>query len=166
MLRLLEDRLWLADHTVPEVVPAATRTPLELVDRRDELEQLLAIAPADQRSVIDRLVGSQIDPTEMHDHLASAMPVQDARRDWILTNWPHLVELEQVNRLIGEEEPLAHWPTTQPTEVQQLLAALRAMAPSIDIREDRTLAEIDRAEPDANRCTASKLGANSSGCSQ
>jgi hypothetical protein len=130
-------------------VPAATRTPLELVDRRDELGQL----PPSRRptsSFIDRLVGSQIDPTEMHDHLASAMPVQDARRDWILTNWPHLVELEQVNRLIGEQEPLAHWPTTQPTEVQQLLAALRAMAPSIDIREDRSLAENYRAEADAH----------------
>jgi hypothetical protein len=58
-----------------------------------------AHALADQRSCIDRLVESQLDPIEMHDYLAAAMNVQDARRDWILTNWPHLVELEKISRL-------------------------------------------------------------------
>ena len=50
----------------------------------------------------------------MHDYLSAATAVQDARRDWIITNWPHLVELEQVTQLIAAQEPLAHWPTAQP----------------------------------------------------
>jgi hypothetical protein len=52
-------------------VPAATRTPLELVDRRDELGQL----PPSRRptsSFIDRLVGSQIDPTLAENYRAEA----------------------------------------------------------------------------------------------
>jgi hypothetical protein len=150
MVRILEDRLWLADHRTAEVHPVTLRAPSELIGRRRELEQPLVTAPADQRGFIDRLVGTQLDPTEMHEYLADAMAVQDARRDWILANWPHLVELEQVNRLIADQEPLAHWPTAQPAEVHQVLDALRALAPEIVNREDRTLAEIDRAERDAN----------------
>jgi conjugative relaxase-like TrwC/TraI family protein len=150
MVRILEDRLWLADHRTPQVHPLAARTPVELIARRHELEQLLAAAPADQRGFIDRLVGSRLGPTEMHEYLAAAMAIQDARRDWILANWPHLVELEQVNRLVADQEPLSHWPTAQPAEVQRVLDALRALAPEVETREDRTLTEIDRAEANAN----------------
>ena len=150
MVRVLEDRLWLADHQMPDVHPRTVRTPAELIARRQELEAHLATAPADQRGFIDRLINAQLDPTETHEYLAAAMAVQDSRRDWILTNWPHLIELEQVNRLIADQEPLEHWPTAQPAEVLQVLDALRALAPEIETREHRTLAEIDRAERDAN----------------
>ena len=146
MLRLLEDRLWLADHPTPEVVPLPAATPQELVDRRAELEQLLATAPADQQQFIDRIARSELDPTEMHEYLSAAMAVQDERREWILTNWPHLVELEQVTALIAEQEPLAHWPVTQPAEVRDVLDQLRQLAPHLDAREERSLAELDRLE--------------------
>ena len=146
MLRLLEDRLWLADHPTPEVVPLPAATPQELVDRRAELEQLLATAPADQQQFIDRIARSELDPTEMHEYLSAAMAVQDERREWILTNWPHLVELEQVTTLIAEQEPLAHWPVTQPAEVRDVLDQLRQLAPHLDTREERSLAELDRLE--------------------
>lgn len=86
----------------------------------------------------------------MHEYLTSAMAVQDDRREWILTNWPHLVELEQIATLIAQQRPLAHWPTAQPAEVQQALDQLRALAPPLDTREDRTLAEIDHAEAQAD----------------
>ena len=130
MLRLLEDRLWLADHSTPEMVPLPAATPQELIDRRAELEQLLATAPADQQQFIDRIARSELDPTEMHEYLSAAMAVQDERREWILTNWPHLVELEQVTALIAEQEPLAHWPVTQPAEVRDVLDQLRQLAPT------------------------------------
>lgn len=146
MLRLLEDRLWLVDHTTPEVVPLPAATPQELVDRRAELERLLATAPADQQQFIDRIVRSELDPTEMHEYLSAAVAVQDERRDWILTNWPHLVELEQVAALIAEQEPLAHWPVTQPAEVRDVLDQLRQLAQPVDTREERSLAELDRLE--------------------
>jgi conjugative relaxase-like TrwC/TraI family protein len=150
MLRLLEDRLWLADHPTPEVVPLPAATPQELIDRRAELEQLLAAAPADQQRFIDRIARSELDPTEMHQYLSAAMAVQDDRREWILTNWPHLVELEQVTTLIAEQEPLAHWPVAQPPEVRDVLDQLRQRAPHLDAREERSLAELDRLEIDSD----------------
>jgi hypothetical protein len=146
MVRLLEDRVWLAERATPRVTRLATSTPTELVDRRDELEQLLATAPDDQRRLIDRIVRSQLDPAEMHEYLAAAMTVQDARRDWIIANWPHLVDLEQVNRLIAAQEPLAHWPAAQPEPVRNVLEQLRQLAPDLDAREERTLAHLDRLE--------------------
>jgi hypothetical protein len=150
MLRLLEDRIWLTDHPSPDVTPLVHRTPTELVDRQHQLQQLLAEAPADQRAFIERVVTSQLEPTEMHEYLTAAMAVQDARRAWIITNWPHLVELEQITTLINAQAPLAHWPDAQPDEVRRVLDQLRAAAPALDQREDHTLAELDRREADAD----------------
>jgi conjugative relaxase-like TrwC/TraI family protein len=150
MLRLLEDRLWLADHSTPDVIPLHVAAPQELVDRLDELEQLLATAPADQQQFIDRIVRSELDPTEMHEYLSAAMAVQGERREWILTNWPHLVELEQVTTLIADQEPLAHWPVTQPTAIRDVLDQLRQLAPHLDTREERTLAELNRLESETD----------------
>ena len=146
MLRLLEDRLWLADHPHPDVHPLATRTPTSLIERHDQLEQLLASAPADQRDFVARLTTSQLDPDELHEYLSAAMALQGERREWILINWPHLIEFEQVTTLIAQQAPLAHWPTAQPIEVQQALAMLRGLAPEVDTPERRSLAEIDAAE--------------------
>lgn len=146
MMRLLEDRLWLADHSVPVTTPLAHRTPASLIERQAELEHLLSTAPVDQRSFIDRITHSQLDATEMHEYLTAAMAEQSARRDWILANWPHLIELEQVTTLIAAQAPLAHWPTAQPPEVQQALATLRGLAEDVETRENQTLAEIDEAE--------------------
>lgn len=150
MLRLLEDRVWLASHGGPEPAPLATLTPTQLIDRQQELELLLAGAPTDQRMFIDRIVTSQLDPTEMHEYLTAAMSVQDARREWILTNWPHLVEMEQITVLIAQQAPLAHWPTAQPPEVVAMLDQLRSLAPGLDVREQRTLAQLDEAETQAD----------------
>lgn len=146
MIRLLDDRVWLADHQHPDVHPLDTRTPTSLIERRDELERLLATAPADQRDFVTRLTTSQLDPTELHDYLSAAMAVQGERREWILANWPHLIEFEQITTLITQQAPLAHWPTAQPVEVQQALAMLRKLAPEVDTPEHRSLSEIDAAE--------------------
>ncbi len=144
ILRLLEDRLWLVDHPGPAVEPMATSTPTELVERQHELQQLLFTAPADQRQFIDRIVHSHLDAVEMHEYLSTAMAGQDERRDWIIANWPHIVELEQVTQLITSQEPLAHWPTAQPDAVRDVLDQLRLLAPELDQREDRSLAELEQ----------------------
>lgn len=146
MLRLLEDRIWLHDHHTPTITPLQVAQPAELIERRTELEQLLADAPADQQHFIDRIAHSTLDPIEMHEYLSAAMAVQDERRTWILANWPHLVELEQVTTLIEEQQPLAHWPHSQPPEVRAVLDELRQLTPQLDQREERTLAELDRLE--------------------
>ncbi len=51
------------------------------------------------------------------------MSEQDARRDWIIANWPHIVELEQVTQIISTQQAAPHWPDTQPDPV-------RTMAPT------------------------------------
>jgi hypothetical protein len=144
MLRLLEDRCWLADHVTPEPIQVTARTPVELVERRDELERLLASAPDDQRRLIHHLVHSQADPAELHEQLAATLAAQGDRRDRIVAHAPYLVELEQINLLIAAQEPLAHWPAAQPEPVRDALEQLRRLAPEPDAREERTLAEIDR----------------------
>jgi hypothetical protein len=145
MLAVLEDRCWIEDHdpgAASPVVPPLTAR--QLVDRREELEQLLAGAPADQRALIDRLAHSQLDPGELHEYLVAAMQAQDARRDWIIANWPHLIELEQVNLVLASQPAFAHRPRALPQQVQDVLDQLRAMAIPPEQREERSLAEIER----------------------
>ncbi len=144
MLRILEDRLWLNQHHTLSPVPLTVSTPNELIDRQAELQQLVATAPADQRQFIDRIVHSNLDPAEIHDYLTAAMSVQDTRREWIIANWPHIVELEQVTRILRAQQPLAHWPEAQPDPVRHALVQLRQLAPDLNNREDRTLAELER----------------------
>jgi hypothetical protein len=144
MMRLLEDRCWLDDHRTPSRPTLAEREPASLVARRDELQRLVATAPADQHALIDRLAHSQLDAAELHEHLVAAMQAQHQRRDWIIGNWPHLVELEQINTLIAALPPLAHWPAALPDPVRDVLDQLRKLAVEPDVREERTLADLDR----------------------
>jgi hypothetical protein len=146
MLATLEDRCWIQEHDPGAVAPMATPlTARQLVDRRDELGQLLAGAPADQRALIDRLAHSQLDPGELHGYLVAAMQEQDVRREWIIANWPHLIELEQVNLVLASQPAFAHWPRELPQRVHEVLDQLRAMAVPPQQREDRSLAEIEQA---------------------
>jgi conjugative relaxase-like TrwC/TraI family protein len=150
MLRILEDRCWLIDHGTPEPQPLRTRAPVEVVERQQQLRELLSSAPDDQRALVDRLVHSQLDAAELHEYLVAAANAQDERRDWIITNWPHLVELEQLNQLLATQDPLAHSPATQPEPVRDVLNQLRRLAPAVENREQRTLAELDQLEIDAD----------------
>ena len=145
MIRILEDRCWLADrHNNIPVETLAVRTPVELVERRAELEQLVATAPPDQHHLIEQVTASEIEPIELHRRLLDATRVQDARRDWILANWPHVVELQQINTLIATQPPLAHWPRSEPEAVREVLDTLRQIAPTLERREERSLAELDQ----------------------
>lgn len=47
MTHLIEDRLWLDDLPTPHIEPLRVAGPEELVHRQDDLQQLLAGAPAD-----------------------------------------------------------------------------------------------------------------------
>jgi conjugative relaxase-like TrwC/TraI family protein len=148
MLRLLEDRVWLTDHPTPTSGPLAHATPCELLGRRHDLQQLLATAPADQRQFIDRVINSALEPNQMHEYLTTAMSEQNARRDWIIANWPHIVELEQVTQIITAQQTSPHWPTTQPDPVRTMLDRLRQLAPEITEREERSLAELAQQQID------------------
>jgi hypothetical protein len=150
MLRLLEDRIWLTDHPTPTSESLAYATPSELLGRQHDLQQLLETAPADQRLLIDRIVTSALEPAQMHDYLTTAMSEQDARRNWIVANWPHIVELEQITQIISTQQGAPHWPTGQPDPVRTMLEELRQLAPGTAEREERSLAELTRLEIDAD----------------
>jgi hypothetical protein len=144
MLRVLEDRCWLLDRHGEPVAPLTVRSAAELVERRDELEALMRTAPPDQHAFIDRLTSSHADAAKVQAQLLAATRTQDARRDWIIANWPHVVELEQITALIAAQPPLAHWPASLPPPVRAVLDTLTLLAPTPERREERSLADIER----------------------
>jgi conjugative relaxase-like TrwC/TraI family protein len=143
MLRTLRDRIWL---TNPQVEPQAihpTMSPLAMHERRAELQALMNSAPADHCDFIERLSSADASTAEVHEHLVVAVNAQNERRDWIVANWPHVVELEQLNALITAQPSLAHWPTAAPPAVQAVLDTLASTASPPPSREHRTLAALD-----------------------
>jgi conjugative relaxase-like TrwC/TraI family protein len=140
---LLDTRAWLARRTLePDPIEPPELTAAQIHTRLDELHALLATAPADQTRLVDRLLAGDLDPAELHASLVEAERTQAARADWILTNWPHVVEHEQLTRLAHQLGPLDHWPAPLPATVTDVLDLLGVTVPPPAVREDRTLAEL------------------------
>ncbi len=78
------------------IIPSRT----ELHERRAELDGLLAGAPADWRTTISQLRSGQLSLDDTADLLQAALDGQAARRDWIIANWPHVVEYQEINRTL------------------------------------------------------------------
>jgi hypothetical protein len=112
-------------------------------ERRAELQALMSTAPADHRDLVERLTAGNVDAANLHEDLAAAVTTQHDRRDWIIANWPHVVELEQLNALITGQPALAHWPTVTPPAVRAVLDAMANAATPPPSREHRTLAALD-----------------------
>ncbi len=144
MLRTLRDRIWLTDRQREPQPIHATMSPAAMHDRRVEIQALMCTAPADHRELIERLTTGNAGSTEVHDHLIAAVNAQQERRDWIVANWPHVVELEQLNALIAAQSALAYWPTAEPPPVQAVLDAMACTASPPPSREQRTLATLDQ----------------------
>lgn len=113
-------------------------------ERRAELQALMHTTPADHRELIEHLTTGHAGTTEVHDHLIAAVNAQQERCDWIVANWPHVVELEQLNALIAAQPALAHWPTAVPPAVQAVLVTMACTASPPPSREQRTLAALDQ----------------------
>ena len=133
---------WLHDHRpgldpvhVPELTAAEVR------QRLDELDAILATAPPDQTRIIAALHTGQLHPADLDDAIRHALATQDARRDWILEHWPHVVEHAELSRLHRAHDPLAHWPQPLPTAAQQLYDQLVTI--TTDTPEPRTLNDLD-----------------------
>jgi len=95
-------RLWL-DHraTTVDQIDVGRSEP-ELTTRRAELDALLDTAPPDQRHLITQLrSGDQLPFDNTADVLRQALQGDAARRDWILTNWPHIVERAELDRTMA-----------------------------------------------------------------
>ena len=144
MIRILQDRCWLADrHAIPSA-PLVVRSPVELIERRTELDALVATAPLDQRRAIERITASCIEPSELHRTLVNAVHVRGERQRWILANWPHVVELQQINMLIATQTPDPSSPNSEPEDVRRILDLLGQVAPTPERREERSLAIIEQ----------------------
>ena len=115
-------RIWLDTHDPAPIVPATrTRTPVELDERRQELEAILATAPADQRGLITQLRAEGTLPYDnVNELLADALAAQGDRQRWILEHWPHVVEYAQLRAAIEAAGP----------NVDELLSALDSDRPS------------------------------------
>ena len=98
--RLGLTRTWLA--TSDRIQPADTVTPSfnELLDRRDELDSFFSEAPPDWRTTIARLEAGQLTLEDTADLLRAALDGRQARQHWILRNWPHVVEYQEINRTL------------------------------------------------------------------
>jgi hypothetical protein len=144
MLGTLRDRVWLTDRQHEPQPIRPTMSPTAMHERRAELLALTSTAPSDHRELIERLTAGDVRLAEVHEHLVAAINAQQERRDWIVANWPHVVELEQVNALINAQPALAHWPIATPPAVKAVLDELASSAPSASPREERTLAALDQ----------------------
>ncbi|MBU3688394.1 MAG: hypothetical protein B7C54_11700 [Acidimicrobiales bacterium mtb01] len=91
-------RTWLATTDRLEVQPLQAPAPDELIGRRAELHAILDAAPADWRHVIADLAAGQLTLDDTAELLRDALNGQAERRAWILEHWPHVVELQEIDR--------------------------------------------------------------------
>jgi hypothetical protein len=100
-LHLGQTRVWLAstDRVEPTLPIRPSRR--ELHDRRHELKALFATAPKDARGLLDRLSRGQLDLDDTGELLARAATQVDQRQRWIIDNWPHVVEFQEINRTLA-----------------------------------------------------------------
>lgn len=69
------------------------RTPEELIERRTELDAIMATAPADTRRVVEALAANQLPLDGILDAVDNR-----SRRRWILEHWPHVAGATQVDQ--------------------------------------------------------------------
>ncbi|MEZ5259950.1 MAG: hypothetical protein R2705_24620, partial [Ilumatobacteraceae bacterium] len=120
--------------------------PAEVLARREELRRLLDTAPPADRAVVDHLLTTDSAAGDLHAQLVQALGGRGERARWILEHWPHIVELEQLDRIAATIDPLVLWPRAIPPEVQAVLDQLRQIPEVIAEREPRSLADLDRLE--------------------
>jgi hypothetical protein len=138
----LDVHLWLRTHH-PGLDPDRV-VPLDAAHTRERLEELdaiLATAPADQTPIIHALLAGTLAAGDLHLALSAAHHTQAARRDWILDHWAHVVEHAELSRLAQRLGPLDHWPIPLPPAAQALLDGVAAI--TSDTPEQRTLVELD-----------------------
>ena len=123
-------------------------TAVEIRDRLDELDAILAAAPPDQTRILDALHTGELTPADLDQAIGDALATQDTRRDWILEHWPHVIEHVELTRLAAQHGPLDHWPLPLPAAAQHLHDQLATV--SVDTPEARTLDQLDRELADAD----------------
>jgi hypothetical protein len=92
---------WLGQLPAPTAREATGRTSDEIARRREDLEALLGTAPPSQRNLFEQLRASVDEEQPGTADLLAALSTQGEREAWILANWPHIVELHEVDRADG-----------------------------------------------------------------
>ncbi|HQF93050.1 MAG TPA: MobF family relaxase [Microthrixaceae bacterium] len=94
---VIDARQWLDTNRSIEPAKLVRRDSAELRERGSELDRLLATAPPDVRGLIDRIIGGEALPFDDLDSvLYDALSTRDARRAWIVENWPYVVEAAEI----------------------------------------------------------------------
>ncbi|MCU0310712.1 MAG: relaxase domain-containing protein [Acidimicrobiales bacterium] len=83
------------------------RTTEQLLERRDDLDAILATAPPDTRTLIDTLTSNSRQPTllDVDAELQAALDTRDTRRTWILEHWPHVIERSEIDAALAPLQP-------------------------------------------------------------
>jgi conjugative relaxase-like TrwC/TraI family protein len=100
--QLARTRQWL--DTTDRLAPAWPVVPShdELVDRLDQLTDILHSAPDDCRHFIAELQSGQLTIQDTSELLEAALAQQDQRRTWIIEHWPHIVEHQEIIRTLDD----------------------------------------------------------------
>jgi hypothetical protein len=144
METILRSRQWLHQRQPPTPATFTPLTEQELNQRIQSLEQLLASAPPDCSKVVTALTPHPVD-ADGQQALAAALAQQDARRSWILHNWPHVVEYHELQRLRAGQAAVPDRVAT----VSGLLDRLSSLVSQDPQREERSLFELRRSLEDA-----------------
>ncbi len=100
--RIGDTRRWIGDHphhaiTAWPIRPSRTA----LLHRQAEVDTILAGAPPDQRQTIDRLRAGQLSLDDTKQLLDTATTGQTERQQWIIANWPHIIEANLIDTAIN-----------------------------------------------------------------
>ena len=99
-LQLGHTRTWLAATDRIHPTDTITASHDELLDRRAHLDEHFAAAPVDWRDTITALQAGQLTLDDTDDLLHATLQGQAERRQWIIANWPHIVEYQEINRTL------------------------------------------------------------------
>jgi conjugative relaxase-like TrwC/TraI family protein len=100
--RLVTTRSWLRHVDRHEPSWPAIRSRTELLQRRHQLDVIFDTAPSDTRPVIAALRGGQLALDDVNELLQQASDGRQARNQWILEHWPHVVESAEVTATLTE----------------------------------------------------------------
>ncbi len=115
--RLAEARVWLDTYSPAAAAPLRSRSLTELVERRGELDAILATAPADQRHVVQALANGQLTLGDTTEVVRDALSQQGDRRRWILEHWPQIIESGEVDRGFAEAASAGNTPFEPESEL-------------------------------------------------
>ena len=100
-IAIAQARVWMASSDRLEPAWPIVPSRRELHERHDQLDELFEAVPDDCRNLADRLQKGGIDLKDTADILAAAATQQSERQQWIIRNWPHIVEYQEINRTLA-----------------------------------------------------------------